>query len=107
MTERNPKIMAQLELIGDIMRTDENAKLYDVARVVFDLGKIASSLHKRYENACNYEWACTEKYLRRTESLEQKARDLGASIGLTVGHQRDPRGWPMIVRIGMIEHGLA
>jgi hypothetical protein len=106
MSYKTPRLMAMLELTGDIMRTNSEAKLYQVTRAVHDLGKIAKSLHKRYENACNYQWATTDTYEKRTENLEAKAQALGEEIGITVGHQRDPRGWPLICRIGMIEHRL-
>lgn len=104
--ERNQRLMAQMELVGDIIRTNSDAKLYHVTRAIYDLGAIAKALHKRYENSCNYQWACTDKYERRTETLEAKAQAIGEEIGVTIGHQRDPRGWPLIVRIGTTEHRL-
>lgn len=100
------RLTAQLELVGNIMQQDGHEKLYVVTRGVLQLGKIAHQLHKRYENACNYAWATEEKYQRRTEKLEEKAVDIGKELGVVVGHQRDPRGWPLIVAIGTTEHRL-
>lgn len=107
MKERNPKTMAMLELTGAILRDIPESKLYVVTRAVYDLQKIAGQLHKRYEAACSYEYANTDRYNKRTENLESKAVSIGKEIGVTIGHQRDPRGWPLIVAIGNEEHRLA
>lgn len=107
MQERNHKTMAMLEIIGTIMRDIPESKLYEVSRAVYDLQKIAAQLHKRYEAACSYQWACTEKYERKTEKLESMAQEIGAGIGITVGHQHDPRGWPLVLIIGGREYSLA
>jgi hypothetical protein len=100
------RMKAHLDLTGDIMRTNAEAKLYNVTHTVLELGKLAKSLHKRYENACNYQWATTDKYERATERMEEKAVKLGQAIGITIDLQRDPRGWPLICRINMVEHRL-
>ena len=77
-----------------------------VADTVHGLARLAASLHRRYEAACSYQYANTEKYERATERREAKARDLAAKIpGLTVEHQRDPRGWPLILKLDGEEIG--
>jgi hypothetical protein len=79
-----------------------------VTSVVMDLQHMAASLHKRYEAACSYEWANTPAYERRTERMEAKAADLAPfqTMGrLTVEHQRDPRGWPLILKLNGVEIG--
>ena len=106
MSITQARIKAQLELVGDIMRTDSNAKLYTIVQGVQKLASIAKALHKRYENSCSYQWACTDKYEKRTDTLEGQAVQVGQEMGITIGLQRDPRGWPLIARIGMIEHRL-
>lgn len=100
------RIKAQLELTGDIMRSNAEAKLYDVVRNVQELATLAKSLHRRYEAACSYKWANTDKYRKCTENMENNAVKLASDIGLTLGLQTDPRGWPFILRVGMIEHRL-
>ena len=72
---------------------------FRVARAIHDLHKIGQQLHRRYENQCNYIWATTDKYERRTTKLEQDAADIAASARITIAHQRDPRGWPIIIYI--------
>lgn len=104
---RDERTVAQLELVARIVWDKNNkANVFKVAQTVYDLGKIAKSLHKRYEAACNYAWACEEKYEKRTERLEAKAEELGKEIDVQVSHQRDPRGWPLIVKVGTYEHRL-
>lgn len=77
-------------------RSPNLAPRYIAARV-YKLSRIARSLHKRYEAACSYEWANTEAYEKRTESLELKAMQVGLDLDVVVTHQRDPRGWPLII----------
>lgn len=94
------RLDAQLELAAIIARNTD-AKLYGLLGVidgVRQLAKIARSLHGRYEAACSYEWANTPAYERRTERLEVHAAQIGEALGVTVEHQRDPRGWPVIVK---------
>jgi hypothetical protein len=79
-----------------------------IALLVLNLQSIAASLHKRYEAACSHEWANTPAYERRTERLEAKAAELAPfqTMGrLTVEHQRDPRGWPLILKLNNAEIG--
>ena len=79
-----------------------------VATTVMDLQRMAASLHKRYEAACSYEWANTPAYERRTERMEAKAAAFAPfqTMGkLTVEHQRDPRGWPLILKLRGVEIG--
>lgn len=77
------------------LRTGGVKPSYTIAANLMKIYKIAKSLHKRYENACNYAWASEPAYVRRTEQLEKHAADLGQELGLTVEHQRDPRGAPL------------
>lgn len=91
---------AQLELAAVIARNTD-AKLYGtdgVIESVRKLAKIARSLQRRYEAACSYEWANTPAYERRTERLEAQAVQIGEALGVTVELQRDPRGWPLIIK---------
>ena len=79
-----------------------------IATTVRDLQKLAASLRKRYEAACSYEWANTPAYERRTERMEAKAAEFAPfnTMGrLTVEHQRDPRGWPLILKLRGVEIG--
>jgi hypothetical protein len=80
------------------------AETHKIPIVLAKLQRVAVSLHHRYEAACNGigdgSEEVTQAFDRRTEKLEWKAGQLGEEIGLTIDHQRDPRGWPLIVKIG-------
>ena len=73
---------------------------------VAKLGKLASSLHKRYEAACSYQYANTDAYRTRTANLEKKAMEIAKELGVTLELQTDPRGWPFIVKLGAYETRL-
>jgi hypothetical protein len=91
-------ITAQIAMFHHLYRWQDKAlPAHEIARHMAQLAKIASQLHKRYEAACSYEWANTEKYERRTENLEGKAREIADKLGVFLEHQRDPRGWPIIL----------
>ncbi len=92
------QIEAMLNLTAEVSRVNTKVKMYEIPRAVAKLQRIASSLHKRYEAACSYEWANTEAYEKRTERLEWKAGELAEAIGVQVEFQRDPRGWPMSIK---------
>ena len=92
------RLEAQLELASVIARGNPNAKLYYTITDVMELAAIARSLHKRYTNMCSYPWADTDAYAERTERLEVKAAVIGQRLGVDVSHNRDPRGWPIIVK---------
>ena len=55
-----------------------------------ELKRIAHSLHRLDENACNY--GLTSRQEKRVEKLEKRADDIANSIGLFTYHQGDPRG---------------
>lgn len=100
------QLLAQLNLTAEIVRAMPNAKIYNVTRNVEALGKLARQLHKRYEAMCSYQWANTEKYERATDRLETKAGILAEEIGIAIGFQRDPRGWPLVFKVGPYETRL-
>lgn len=100
------RTLAMLNLTAEIVKTNPDCKIYDVTRGVQSLGKIARSLHKRYEAMCSYEWANTEKYEKATDSLEDRAQGIADALGITLGLQRDPRGWPIIAKAGCYETRL-
>ena len=68
---------------------------YASATVAHKLIRAATSLHKRYEAACSYEWATTEDYERQTERKEAAVTAMLAPYGITAAFQRDPRGAPI------------
>jgi len=93
-------ILACLEAAVALGRAKQNLTAYRMAKAVVDLGKIARQLHRRYEASCSYEWATTHRYQSRTDRLEDRATTIAAQIDVTVEFQRDPRGWPLILRFG-------
>lgn len=97
-----------LSLASEIARTcpPAKAKTFEIPRVLMKLQKLAISLQHRYEAACSYEWACTEAYEKRTERLETKAGELAKTLGLSLEHQRDPRGWPLKLMVAGNERGI-
>lgn len=97
---------AMLTLCAEIVRMSPTLPTYRAVRAVQDLQRVAARLHRRYEAACSYEWAATEAYERRTERLEADAASIAANLpGLTVEPQRDPRGWPLILKMNGVELG--
>ena len=58
-----------------------------------ELGKIARSLHRQDENACNGE--LTQWQEARVKTLEKKAQSLVDDMGLVLYRQGDPRGCPL------------
>ena len=67
-----------------------------------ELQKVAKSLHRLNENACNY--GLTDRQETRQRNLFNKAKDLfnHTPILYTDGYireQRDPRGWPLEVSL--------
>lgn len=93
------QIQAAINLAALISQNDNTRPPFSVSIGCYDLAKMAGNLHKRYENACNYEWASGEKYDRATERLEQKAFKLAEKLGVKLELQTDPRGWPFIVTV--------
>ena len=55
-----------------------------------ELQKVAKSLHRLNENACNH--GLTDRQETRQHNLFTKAKEI---IGVYIREQRDPRGWPL------------
>lgn len=101
---------AQLELCAELVKWKMDRELqgdnygiaiYDAVDVVENLAKIARTLQNCYTNVCSYPWANTPTYEKRVNALEAKAGLVAARIaGLAIEFQRDPRGWPLIVKAG-------
>ena len=98
---------------------------YTLATKLDKLARIARTLHRLYEDACNVDvHACpacggpdddenhrrarqgklsykawkhtpTQCHYARCERLESRAKSIGAELGIVVTHQRDPRGAPI------------
>ena len=68
-----------------------------------ELQKVAKSLHRLNENACNY--GLTDRQETRQHNLYRKAVDLAygdagrAGNGFFIKEQRDPRGWPLDISL--------
>ena len=68
-----------------------------------ELQKVAGSLHRLNENACNY--GLTDRQETRQHNLYRKAVDLAygdagrAGNGFFIKEQRDPRGWPLDISL--------
>ena len=68
-----------------------------------ELQKVAGSLHRLNENACNY--GLTDRQETRQGNLYRKAVDLAygdagrAGNGFFIKEQRDPRGWPLDISL--------
>jgi len=68
-----------------------------------ELQKVAKSLHRLNENACNY--GLTDRQETRQRNLFTKAIDIlsqpfeCASVFIHIREQRDPRGWPLEVSL--------
>ena len=93
-----------LSLAVIIARARPEAKTHEIPIALGKLQRLAISLHKRYEAACNYDVGL--EYLRRTEALEQKAQSLATSLGLRLECQRDPRGAPIILDVDGHEYRI-
>ena len=61
---------------------------------VLELQKVAKSMHRLNENACNY--GLTERQETRQRNLFNKAKE---TIGVYIREQRDPRGWPLEISL--------
>jgi hypothetical protein len=64
-------------------------------RTLADMGE---KLRQRYENSCNYPWATTDDYGKRTEEAEAVAVKFAHTLGLHCYLQTDPRGATVYVR---------
>lgn len=65
-------------------------ELRRVLYIIENLRKIAKSLHRLDENACNY--GLTKRQETREMHLETQAKELAHQIDLYAYHQGDPRG---------------
>src|ERR1700691_158861 len=73
---------------------------HEIGKLVSTLIRGATSLHKRYEAICSYEWANTPAYERATEKKEATLLALAKDAGLIDVHfGRDPRGTTMVVKV--------
>lgn len=61
----------------------------------FALQKLARSLHRSYENECNY--GLTDRQEKRERNLWAKVETMAKEYGFHVEEQGDPRGWPIII----------
>lgn len=85
---------------------------YSIASDLDKLARIARTLHRLYEDACNepvracfscenstHETSANHKpstcHYARCERLEKRAETIGTELGIVVTHQRDPRGAPI------------
>jgi len=59
------------------------------------LQALARSLHKSYENECNY--GLTERQEKRERKLWRQVEAIAEANNLYVQEQGDPRGWPIII----------
>lgn len=98
--------IVRLEVAALLGREKPDLSAYRIAKAVHDLARLGRQLHRRYEASCSYAWADTERYQRQTDRLEVRARRCAEEIGLDLEFQRDPRGWPLIVKFGDQEHRL-
>jgi hypothetical protein len=103
---KEARAKAAFTLTAAIARAHPDLSAARIGAAIYDLQRAAVSLHRRYEAACSYQWANTDAYERRTEKLETfAAKRAQGVVGLTVEHQRDPRGWPIIVKLDGVEIG--
>ena len=59
-----------------------------------ELQKVAKSLHRLNENACNY--GLTDRQETRQHNLYRKATEIFPHF---IKEQRDPRGWPLDISL--------
>ena len=90
-------LIACLEAAALAARQNPEPSAYRIARSIHDLHKLGRALHRRYEADCSYAYADTPKYRKRTSIIEDHVCDAAAAARLTVGFQRDPRGWPLVL----------
>jgi hypothetical protein len=102
----NHAFLACLELAVLAGQQNPDATPYRLAKAIHDLQKTGEQLHRRYVADCSYQYADTDKFRRRTEVLEDQAHETAANARLTLGFQRDPRGWPLIITINNREYRI-
>lgn len=100
------QLSALVAMAANVAQAAPSLSPYRIASTLTVLQQKAAALHRRYTAACSHEWACTEKYERRTENEEHRVKQIAAAVpGLTVQYQRDPRGWPLILKLDGKELG--
>ena len=97
-TQLRAKIENHAMLITKYNLTSNNA---------LELQKVAKSLHRLNENACNY--GLTDRQETRQRNLFTKAIDIlsqpwheklaSKMDGIHIREQRDPRGWPLEISL--------
>jgi hypothetical protein len=102
----NHALIACLEVAVLLANQNPDATPYRIARAVHDLHKIGQQLHRRYEASCSYAHANTEAYEKRTATLEDRATEAAANARITLGFQRDPRGWPLVISVNGREYQI-
>ena len=85
-TQLRAKIENHAMLITQYNLTSNNA---------LELQKVAKSLHRLNENACNY--GLTDRQETRQRNLFNKAKSYLRFV--YIREQRDPRGWPLEVSL--------
>lgn len=71
-----------------------------IASHILAADKLSRQIRKRYENGCNYAWATTDAYQKRTDKLEKKLEACAKPFTVAIHQrsnvvfefQRDPRG---------------
>lgn len=101
-------VFAMMEVVGHAARQRPDIYVREIVSIVSRIGKVARQLHGRYEMECNGigQHVDEEKFYARTEQLQKHIEEIGGEIDLKIEHQTDPRGWPVIVRVGEIETRL-
>lgn len=100
-----PKQEARAELlcIAAMLRPDGVPNYWTNALKLSRLESLARQLRSRFEAQCSYEWANTEKYEKRTETLVKEAQTLFANLSgpgkRSMEVNRDPRGCALKVTI--------
>jgi len=86
------------------MKEKEFQALKSFAYHYAELQKIAKSLQRLHETACNY--GLTERQEKRAGRLIKKAQEIAQRFGLEVYEQGDPRGCPLyLIKKEMKEKG--
>jgi hypothetical protein len=91
------RLLAGLTIAAKVAQGKPQLSPYEIARDIRAITQLAIKLHKRYKAACNYEWATTDAYERRTDKLEVKAQQHADALGVILEFQHDPRGWSLIL----------
>lgn len=94
---------AELLCIAAMLRPDGVPNYWGNALKLSRLESLGRILRKRFEVQCSYEWANTEKYEKRTETLITEAKTLFANLSgagkRDLEVNRDPRGCALKIKI--------